>query len=320
MEKIWEKYLPETVYLYCVDYQSTLEYDKKMIHDVIQRNNFYPITETIYDWWDNPEADYIQRMKDDMELDDIQWNHEWEDEIREALWDRDKSTPMDDLISNTGDVEMYYDLCDWFGGAWQYTTEEQEAQIDMICRLLQIPKNDKRRKKVDDLYSNSCDGGVLRIYFNCNIKDVVSSENKFDEHAADFRTIKFKGKYTVALHDQINGGGWSEEIYLDCTYEFKRSNLQYAHYGDRYDYESVYGCKIVADAPIFSMEDEKCADVPDSKSNSNIEREEKLTLIFKSGSCTLGDMDMRRHRDVYYRNDYFPCGWKCPHCGTFWID
>lgn len=41
--------------------------------------------------------------------------------------------------------------------------------------------------------------------------------------------------------------------------------------------------------------------------------------VYKAGGCTLGDTDMRRHRDVYYRN-VFPCGSVCPHCGQFWGD
>ena len=40
---------------------------------------------------------------------------------------------------------------------------------------------------------------------------------------------------------------------------------------------------------------------------------------FREGGCTLGDMNHKRHRNTYYINS-FPCGTKCPHCGTFWID
>ena len=40
---------------------------------------------------------------------------------------------------------------------------------------------------------------------------------------------------------------------------------------------------------------------------------------FREGGCTLGDMNHKRHKNTYYINS-FPCGTKCPHCGTFWID
>ena len=56
-----------------------------------------------------------------------------------------------------------------------------------------------------------------------------------------------------------------------------------------------------------------------SRVKIQMEQEEKYNEIFRAGGCTYGDMNMSRHRDVYYDNN-FPCGNHCPHCGTFWID
>jgi hypothetical protein len=50
-----------------------------------------------------------------------------------------------------------------------------------------------------------------------------------------------------------------------------------------------------------------------------LENDKKYDETFKNGKCTFGDTDFNRHRNVSYINDY-PCGHKCPHCGTFWID
>lgn len=60
-------------------------------------------------------------------------------------------------------------------------------------------------------------------------------------------------------------------------------------------------------------------EISKSKTNEYLGREKSYIETYKNGSCTHGDMDINRHRDVYYRND-FPCGNKCPNCGTFWID
>ena len=324
-KQIWEHYLPENVYLYNVDYRDVLgesEETRKLIYDVIQRNSFYPLSENVYDWWDHPDCDYIEEMREQIENDGYVWNDDWIDEIREVFWDRDKSDPIRDLLANTGDIEMYYSLCDWYSDAWAKSDEEYERVIDQICQTLQIPKNDqKRRKIIDSLYGNSGDGCALHIYFKCPLELVVSGE-KYDEREdkPDFKTIKFKGQYTVALHDQFNGGGWSEEIDLDCEFEFKRENLQYANYGERYSYYDVYGVHIEADAPTFSMESsESAASVETSSINQSIERELEYERVFRAGGCTFGDMKFTRHRDIYYINS-FPCGDKCPHCGTFWVD
>ena len=50
-----------------------------------------------------------------------------------------------------------------------------------------------------------------------------------------------------------------------------------------------------------------------------MEYDAKCDAVFKTGGCTAGDMDMNRHRNTYYLNE-FPCGTHCPHCHTFWID
>ena len=51
------------------------------------------------------------------------------------------------------------------------------------------------------------------------------------------------------------------------------------------------------------------------------EREEFYIKTWNNGKgkCTFGDMNMKRHKDTPYRNDY-PCGNKCSICNTFWID
>lgn len=324
-KQIWEHYLPENVYLYNVDYRDVLgesEETRKLIYDVIQRNSFYPLSENVYDWWDHPDCDYIEEMREQIENDGYVWNDDWIDEIREVFWDRDKSDPIRDLLANTGDIEMYYDLCDWYDEAWRLSEDEFESVIDEICKTLQIPSTDeKRRQIIRDLYGNSGVGGALRIYFKCPLDAVVSGE-KYDERKdkPDFKTIKFKGEYTVALHDSINGGGWSEDIHLDCEFEFKRENIQYANYGDRYSYYDVYGVHIEADAPTFSMEsNESAMAVETSSANEAAAREEEYERVFRAGGCTFGDMKFTRHRDHYYINT-FPCGHKCPHCGTFWVD
>lgn len=322
-KKIWESYIPDYVDLYYVDYQDSLdssEDGKRAISRVIQRNSFYPLSETVFDWWNYPEEPYIQEMRNKMASDGIGFNNDWIEEICEVLRDKDKSDPITDLLSNTGDLEMYYDLCEWFGGSWRCTDSQNRDSIDKICRILNIPKNDaKRREIIEELYYNSADGGELRIYFKCPLESVVSGD-KYETDKKDFSTIKFKGNFTVALHDSIQGGGWSEDIDLDCEFEFKRENLQYANYGDRYSYYDVYGVHIESDAPILNMETNDSA-IPVKLSDANylIKQEEEYESTFKSGKCTKGDMKMSRHRDVSYINN-FPCGWKCPHCGTFWID
>ena len=45
----------------------------------------------------------------------------------------------------------------------------------------------------------------------------------------------------------------------------------------------------------------------------------KLKWNNGNGTCTFGDMDIKRHKNTLCINE-FPCGMRCTACGTFWID
>lgn len=71
--KPWEPYLPEHVCLYYVDYNSNLDGNTKQLQKCIEDNNLYPISESIDEWWDFPEGQYLEDMQRAMENDDIEW-------------------------------------------------------------------------------------------------------------------------------------------------------------------------------------------------------------------------------------------------------
>lgn len=255
----WRSYLPPLVSLYYVDYRDDLSNHVKLLAQCVRKNNLYPLSEAIYDWWDYPEEQYLEEMQKEMKDDGQEWNIDWIDDICEALRDKDDSNPIEDLIRNTGDISMYYDLCDSYGDAWCLTSDEIDDDVAAICGTLKIPLSDKKRVQlVRDVLFNCGGRGDLRIYFNCPLKDAISGD-EYAENKEDFKVIKFKGSYTVSIHDPIGGGGWSEEIELDCEFEFNRANLQLANYGDRYTWRNVYGCDPDGDTPKFSMDESKSA-------------------------------------------------------------
>lgn len=79
-------------------------------------------------------------------------------------------------------------------------------------------------------------------------------------------------------------------------------------------YSSFCDCTDVS----FSKTSKKIK-VKESSLHDELEKENQYNKTFKLGGCTPLDMDMQRHRNTYYLNE-FPCGTHCPHCNTFWID
>lgn len=320
-----QPYLPNYVSLYYVDYRDDLCEHNDLLQESLSSNSLDPINEKVWDWWDYPEGEYLKEIQQKMEQDDLDEVYEEnEDEIRDWLCEHDTSTPVDDLLCNTGKISMFYSLgleIDGWHSAfmcnnWRNTTEAQEAY--RIRRKLGIEKDTPEAKLIDSIVQNAYGGGELRIYFINGLSAVLSEDPE-----NDFKQIHFKGKFAVAVYNTCEGSGDFEYITIDKTFPFTRDNL-YTSESDKYSLENCFGmCNDWLDkssVPTFSMEKPKRASkIAKSKNAERMAQEAEYNKVFKAGGCTAGDMDYKRHRDVYYDNNV-PCGSHCPHCGTFWID
>lgn len=320
-----QPYLPDYVSLYYVDYRDDLCEHKDLLQKSLSSNSLNPIQEEVFDWWDYPEGEYLKEIRQKMEQDELEELYEEnEDEIRDWLCDHDTSTPVEDLLHNTGSISMFYSLgleIDGWHSAfmcnnWRNTTEAQEAY--RIRRKLGIAKNTPEAKLIDSIVQNAYGGGELRIYFSQPLSKLLS-----DDLDKDFQQIHFKGKFAVAVYNAGEGSGDFEYINIDRAFPFIRSNI-FTSKSEKYHLENCFGmCGDWLDksaAPIFSMDKPKRGQkINESKNAARNLQDAEYTRVFKAGGCTFGDMDYRRHRDVYYDNNV-PCGSHCPHCGTFWID
>lgn len=320
--KPWEPYFPSHVNLYYVDYNSDLDGQTELLQKCIENNNLYPLSESIDDWWEFPEGQYLEEMQKEMEDDDVEWDDDWRDEIIEALREKDESDPVKDLIRHTSDLHCYFDLGYHVDEPFGAEEEEQEEEIDGICKVLKIAKDSPMRKKIADIYYNASYGGALRIYFPAGLMTLLSGDG-WGSDKKDFKSIKFKGKFRVVVIDTINGSGdFEDDVELDVEYEFDRSLLGISE-EDHYGFEEIWGddCGIRhCETPTFEKETEaETVHVENESLRQEREKQQEYNDNFKAGKCTFGDTDMNRHRDVEYVNA-FPCGWHCPHCGMSWTD
>lgn len=320
-----QPYLPSYVNLYFVDYRDDLSNQKELIQKSLGSNSLTPIYDKVWEWWDYPEGEYLKEIREKMEQDGLEDKfEEHEDEIRDWLCENDKSTPVEDLLRNTGEISMFYSLgfeIDGWHSAfmcnpWRDGSYAMDAY--KIRRILGIKKGTPEADQIDSIVQNANGGGELRLYFNNDLRSVLS-----DDTEKDFKQISFKGEFAVAIYNAKEGCGDFEYMKIDKTFPFVRDNL-YTSESDKYSLENCFGmCSDWLDqysAPTFSIEPVKNSrTIRKSHNAERIAQETELNRIFKAGGCTLGDMDYKRHRDVYYDNNV-PCGSHCPHCGTFWID
>lgn len=323
----WEPYLPPYVTLYFVNYDDDLRHSHELLQECLERNSLYPISEKIDEWWEYPEGYYIDDMKRLMEGDGVEFEDDWVDDIREALWAKDDSDPVKDLLRNTGPVTMYYSLgVDIDGWHEAFLCEpwrgDSEAMAEYkMRRALGVKKGTKAAEQIANIVTNAPYGGEVRVYFAAHISDMLSTE--YDGNAADYRTIQFKGEFAVALYNPTQGSGDFEYIELDFKKPFKRDDLAMSDV-DRYSLEECFGMcgdwLHKADVPKLSFEGRKPRNAAQpSEAAKRRAREAEYERVFKAGGCTYGDTDFRRHRDTYYLNEV-PCGTHCPHCGQFWVD
>ena len=323
---IWRNYVDDSYELYYVDYRDDLSYHKDLLEKCIRDNSLYPLSETVYEFWDYPEGYYLDQIRESMERDGFEYVFdECCEEIKEWIWDHDTSDPVKDLLGNTGGLTFFYDLGIEVDGwheaflcnPWRGETEAQAAY--KIRRKLCIKKGTKEAGYIEQMVAEASYGGHLRIYFHADLNDLVDGYNGKDNP----KTIVFKGHYAVAIYDPVNGSGWFEDMDIDCSFAFNRDNLFLSCKSvERYTIEDCYGmsdswCERYA-KPTFSNEPSKHK-TRTSSTSAIAAQEAEYERVFQAGGCTRGDTNHRRHRDVHYINE-FPCRLECPHCGQEWID
>ena len=319
--EVWAEYIPDSVYLYQISYDSTLRGSECLMAQCVQENDYCPLTEVIYDWWDYPEKFYLDDIQKAMIADGLEEEYDNNvNEIRETLWERDKSTPLQDLIGNTPDQTFFYSLGleldhGWntspFMRPWYNQTYKQAAH--RIRQALGIKKDTPEAEKILELCEYTNGGGELRIYFKDSIDNLISQNDDWD-------AIRFCGNFCIAVWNSSEGSGDFVFLDIDRNFQFVRENLQLSSEAEKWNIEDVCGLcgdwLDQCDKPTFSYSKEKLKKI---KTSEKLKREAEYQKTYNAGGCTLSDDCISRHRDVYYVNE-IPCGLRCPHCGKIWYD
>lgn len=324
-------WLPEKTYLYYVDYRDSLDNNLKEIQDCIANNNWDLITEHFDDWFHEgvlaSEKEYKKTLRNTIETyyglsKDLakQWIEDNVYVINDTIHERCNEDTIGDLLCNTNKESIYYDTgYEVEEDSWNWSEKRVMQEVRAIKRILKIkPSNTVNDDRISIMVSQASYGGQLVIYFRVPFTDLITDVE------ADFNTIIFKDA-TIAIINTGNGSGDSTHLeQVEFTLPFNRKNL----FIDRLDnYSFVYEvCGMCSDwcdgtdvTFSFNKMKGRKVKIEDSDTAKKREADAEKDRNYRAGNCTAGDMNISRHRDTYYRNDY-PCGTKCPHCETFWID
>lgn len=321
-----KKHMDDSYNLIYIDYNDSLDERVDLLQKCIETGTLDPLCESVEDWGEWESVLYIKselkdKLQNEYDLRDEEVDYlmeKFDDDIVNYIYENDKSTPVKDLLSNTSKQVMFYDTgYEVESDSWNWSNARVRKERIIIKHILGI-KSSKYDDRIDMMIRQASYGGQLVVYFYDDIEYYIpeSTEN-------DFTQIEFKDA-SIAIINVGNGSG--DDTSLEghsFSLPFKRENLIIDE-TIKYNYSfAVCGmCPDWCDNTIVNLSSEpyqKECEVKVSPIISHKDAEQKYKEVFKSGKCSAGDMDIHRHRNVIYIND-FPCGNKCMDCGTFWVD
>lgn len=134
-----------------------------------------------------------------------------------AIYDADCSDFVGDMVRNTRLVFSYTLINKWV--LYQYRGDAQ-GLLRRVARRLGVksdsPDFEKLRVMVFQSYWNRAN--ELKVYWRCPLSEMFGGERP--------KTIAFRGKFYVALHDSVNGAGDYCRVSLSKAFKFEDSALE----------------------------------------------------------------------------------------------
>lgn len=326
----WEdvkELIPKRVSLHYVDYKDSLDEQTQLLEECIKSGTKDTLYEKVDEWYidDHYGFDYVwDELKSDIEskfdIEDAQdIMDEFDDQIRDTIYDRDDSNVIKDLLRNTSKQTMFYDTgYEVESDSWSWSEARVRLERILIKKHLGLVSNNSKSnwdESIDMMIRQASYGGQLVIYFYDDVNDFFDTEK--------IKAIRFKN-FHLAIINTGNGSGDSTELYgADVELPFLKDNI-YLCKNIGYSY-TFNVCGMSSDwcssTDVYLLEEatQEVKELPESALAAVQARDKKLEAIYRAGSCTAGDMNYGRHRRMTYINN-FPCGNKCLDCGTFFID
>ena len=317
-----KKLLPKKVTLYYVDFGDDLSNHLSKVQECIHKGYTDSLDEVVYNW----EADhfsYLEELKYKVEekfgLLEEQANdilEYYDNELRNELDENDESDIIKDLFANTSRQTMFFDTGYCVReGSWRWSEKELKRERQDIKRHLRIKASDKTfDERLDLMIRQASYGGRLVIYFYDEMDKYIIPDDEKEKQ------ISFSNFY-LAIIDTAGGSGDHCKLNTTVKFPLVRENI-FICKTFKYSYTHevcMMSSSWCEDTKVEFLKAKTKRIIKPSLLNQEQDREKQLNETYKKGSCTAGDMDMSRHRNVTYINN-FPCGNKCTDCNTFWID
>ena len=179
--------------------------------------------------WQGEASALEEALPDEDEREALKASPDYQD-VQQAIWDRDNSTPFDELLGNTGEKLIRFYLRDRHGerialdpDSWRWSPEKTEKEARKLCKAARLDWTVNRAAMIE-LVQNATYGGVLCIISY----EEMSGINDIVEHCLrheDARVrLTFKNP-TLLVHDFLNGSGSDTGVQGEVTIKFGRGAI-----------------------------------------------------------------------------------------------
>ena len=212
------------------------------------------------------------------------------------------------LLNQHGSEVFFLDTGREFQG-YGRSTAEFNRDLKRIKKVLCI-EGTQYDDDIKVMMSQASYGGQLVVYFTADLTDIDKTCN----------AIQFRHP-NIAIINTSNGSGDSCFLKDHVVTLPLKDNLFFEraiHYN--YSFEVCgMGSDWCEDTVAQFINVAKPKRVRQTSLKAIAQFNAQCDETYRKGKCTFGDMNITRHRNVTYINN-FPCGNKCSDCGTFWID
>jgi len=226
--------LPEKTYLFHIDrddelrpeqMQQLLTGEKDAVMEEVTEHfndsDTYPIDELLNEAV--PDEDDRESLKED--IDSMQ-------QFRDECYNRDQSTPFDDLLNNTGRIMVRFHILDdkgerveQDGDSWRWDDAQTEAEGKKLAAALGFPY-EAIKADMDELTANASYGGNLCVLGYVDAKELGDAIEHILRNEEKHRVkLTFIDPH-ILVHDGFNGSGHDVDIKGEVTINFGAKEMR----------------------------------------------------------------------------------------------
>ena len=255
--------------------------------------------------------------------------------LRDIIWENCSNDPMSQLLRHTKDQDIIHVIGDLDDvelppevldsedyGEWDLYTFRTGILLgrtldEMLAMFYDNGGvSSSEYYKYYSIYNEGFGYTQLCVAYKMKASDIPDIRNQFSN--GDIVMLKWGD---VGVINNSEGSGWmdSNTFAVDPVFTFDINQCYHDKAMGRYGYYDEVCWGDASEGYLKVLTKIATPLVTEDPLVATRKSEAKYQAIYNAWGCSVGDTDIRRHRNTKYINEY-PCGTHCDKCHMFWID